>query len=374
MKIAFVTPGFSADETDWCIPILQNLARSLSGAHQVIVYTISYPNHSGDYEVKGVPVRSFGDRRTGRLANVARLYRTLEAIGREHCRQPFMAVHGFWADSGGVVAALAGRRFGIRSILTVMGGELIHEARAGYGKSRRLVAGNLARMAARRATTVNVSSEYHRKRILAGTSRIDPVVVPLGTDTGLFHDRVPPQPLAGNPAILCVGSLVTVKGHRYLLDALACVAPSVPDFHLHVVGRGPLETELRGQVAALGLGLQVSFHGQVEHHELPAWYRGAHFCVLGSLFENHGMTILEAAACGRLTVGSPVGLMPELCPPHLLADPTSTAEWARVLACAAEDQAARRTFECRLPQLVREKYSLEVTRMAFESLYRPVRV
>jgi glycosyltransferase involved in cell wall biosynthesis len=373
MKVAFVTPGFSAHGTDWCIPILQNLARSLSGAHEVIVYAISYPHHSGSYEVKGVPVRSFGDGRTGGLAGIARLRRVLEALGRDHRKQPFMAVHGFWADSGGVVAALAGRRLGIRSILTVMGGELIHEARAGYGKRRRLLAGNLARMAARRATVVNVSSVYHRKRILAETSRIDPVVVPLGTDTGLFHDRVPPRPLVGKPAILCVGSLVAVKGHRHLLDALACIAPRVPDFHLHLVGSGPLEAQLRGQVAALNLGPRVTFHGHVEHHELPAWYRGADFCVLGSLFENHGMTILEAAACGRMTVGSPVGLMPDLCPPHLLADPTDIAGWARVLERAAGDHESRQESERRLPHLVREKYSLEVTRMAFESLYRPVR-
>ncbi len=63
MRIALVTPGFSADDADWCIPMMQNLARSLSRLHDVRVYTISYPHRSGDYTVKGVPVRSFGGGR-----------------------------------------------------------------------------------------------------------------------------------------------------------------------------------------------------------------------------------------------------------------------------------------------------------------------
>ncbi len=370
MTIALVTPGFSADDADWCIPILQNLARSLSRVHDVRVYTITYPHRSENYAVKGVPVRSFGDGRTGRFAELSRWLRTLKAIGRNHRERPFDVVHGFWADSGGLVAALAGKRLGIRSILTVMGGELIHEPRAGYGKSRRLIAGNVARLAARLATIVNVSSAYHRTRILAEPARIDPLVVPLGVDISLFREDVPPCPLAGEPSALFVGSLVAVKGHGYLLQAVARVARQWPRFHLHLVGKGALESDLRQHVAALGLERHVTLHGPVEHHELPSWYRGADFCVLSSLFENHGMTILEAAACGRMTVGSPVGLMPEMCPPHLLADPTDTAALARVLLSAAEDQAGRQMFAGGLPPMVRARYSLEATTKAFESLYQ----
>ncbi len=298
------------------------------------------------------------------------MVRTLEAIGHDHRERPFDVVHGFWADSGGLVAALAGRRLGIRSILTVMGGELIHEPRAGYGKSRRLIAGNVSRLAARLTTIVNVNSAYLRRRILAGPSRLDPVVVPLGTDIDLFHEHVPPRTLAGKPSALFVGSLVAVKGHRYLLEAVARVARQRPQFHLHLVGKGALENELRRHVADLGLGDQVTFHGHVEHHELPAWYRGADFCVLASLFETFGMTILEAAACGRMTVGSPVGLMPDMCPPHLLADPADTEALARVLLSAAEDQAGWRTVEDRLLPIVRAHYSLEAMTQAFESLYQ----
>lgn len=369
LRIALVTPGFSADDSDWCIPVLQDLACGLAATHDVRVYACLYPHHSMCYRVKGVQVRSFGGTRQGRLADLARYRGVLHGIEQDHQEIPFDAVHGFWADSGGLVAACAGRRLGIRSVLTVMGGELIYEPRVAYGKRHRLIAGSLARLAARRVTSLNVGSPYHRARVLAEQSRIDPAVVVLGTDTRMFRDGVAPRRLAGAIPVLCVGSLVAVKGHRLILEALSLLSPRLPGLHLHLAGEGVLEAELRGIVSRLGLSAQVTFHGHVPHHELPAWYRGAAFCILGSLFENLAMTILEAAACGRITVGSAAGLMPELCPPQLLAEPGDVAGLARVLQRAAEDPVALDRHASGLPQRVRENYSLKRMIEAFESLY-----
>lgn len=369
LRIALVTPGFSADDSDWCIPILQNLACRLAEVHDLRVYACSYPHRSSSYRVKGVQVRSFGDDRGGRVAEFSQLRRTLRGIEQDHGERPYDVVHGFWADSGGLIAAIAGRRLGIRSVLTIMGGEMIYEPLAAYGKRRRPIAGNLARYAARHATSVNVGSNYHRERILTEQFRIAPTVIPLGTDTRLFNEHVSPRPLAGAIPILCVGSLVAVKGHRLIFEALARIARPCPELHLHVVGQGSLERELRNTVARHGLDSRVTFHGHVEHHELPAWYRGACFCILGSLFENHGMTILEAAACGRLTIGSAVGLLPELCPTQLLAKPGSAAALAQVLRLATTGSIAQDGSTRRLPEVVRAGYSLQCTIDAFESLY-----
>ena len=68
MRIALITPGFSTDDSDWCIPVLQDLARHLARTHDLTVYTTCYPNEARQYDVKGVAVRSFGDGRIGRRA------------------------------------------------------------------------------------------------------------------------------------------------------------------------------------------------------------------------------------------------------------------------------------------------------------------
>jgi hypothetical protein len=65
LNIGLVTPGFSADEADWCIPALLNLVRRLAAVHDVTVYTLRYPHHDGSYGISGARVRAFGGATIG---------------------------------------------------------------------------------------------------------------------------------------------------------------------------------------------------------------------------------------------------------------------------------------------------------------------
>jgi glycosyltransferase involved in cell wall biosynthesis len=56
----------------------------------------------------------------------------------------------------------------------------------------------------------------------------------------------------------------------------------------------------------------VTFHGDVPHDELPQFYRAADLNIVSSRFESQGMTVLEAASCGIPTVGTEVGILPEI--------------------------------------------------------------
>ncbi|MBC8075600.1 MAG: hypothetical protein H7Y32_05945, partial [Chloroflexales bacterium] len=60
MRIALIVPGFSADERDWCIPALLNLARALARGHTVQVFALRYPHRQGPYQVHNVPVYALG--------------------------------------------------------------------------------------------------------------------------------------------------------------------------------------------------------------------------------------------------------------------------------------------------------------------------
>ena len=103
MRIALITPGFSANEYDWCIPVLRNLARDLAQSHEISVYALTYPSFAKDYEVAGVPVTSFGDGRTGLVAQIRRLTRAYRRLRADHNQRPFAVLHGFWADQGGLL-------------------------------------------------------------------------------------------------------------------------------------------------------------------------------------------------------------------------------------------------------------------------------
>src|SRR5271168_3121154 len=67
--------------------------------------------------------------------------------------------------------------------------------------------------------------------------------------------------LGDEPTILTLGRLEEQKGHRYLIDALAILAPGRPNLVTLFAGDGSLEQPLRAQCAALGLGDRVRFLG-----------------------------------------------------------------------------------------------------------------
>jgi glycosyltransferase involved in cell wall biosynthesis len=85
-------------------------------------------------------------------------------------------------------------------------------------------------------------------------------VVPMGA----WLDRVPTTPPAGHEArtIVFLGHLVPRQGVQLLVEAMAVL----PDVKAEIIGRGPLEEDLRRAAARLGLGERVHFHGFVEDH------------------------------------------------------------------------------------------------------------
>lgn len=368
MRIALVTPGFSAHDSDWCIPALQDLARSLAERHDVHVFATTYPHRNDNYTVKGVPVSSLGDGRQGRLAHTRRMAKTVAAIESAHCNTPFDVLHGFWSDDGGAVTAWAARRLALPNVVTVMAGELTFEPASAYGKRHRPVTGRIARYGARQADTLVVNSEFHAREVKAVLPKLAPAIIPLGVDTVRHRREGAAQSLDGDVAVLCVASLVPVKGHDDLLRAIALARCS--RLHLHLIGEGILEGRLRDQAEELGISERVSFHGHVEHDVLPEYYRGASFCVLGSYFESHGMVILEAAACGKITIGTGVGSMPEFCPPEMQSAPGDADALAANIVTVANDVALRARLEDLAEQKVRDKYRLEQSVHVYEHVYQ----
>jgi glycosyltransferase involved in cell wall biosynthesis len=199
-----------------------------------------------------------------------------------------------------------------------MGGELVSLPDIGYGGQLSRSSRLLIRRALRGATAVTAGSAYLRRMAEDRVAGASPRRLPLGVDTGLFQPRAgpagPPPLRQGEVRLLHVASLVPVKDQHTLLSALALLAGRRPGVHLHVVGDGPMRASLRSAAAALGVAERVTFHGEVPHDRLPDYYRAADLCVLTSLHESQGMVALEAGACARATVGTGVGLLPELAP------------------------------------------------------------
>ena len=114
--------------------------------------------------------------------------------------------------------------------------------------------------------------------------------------------------------VLFSGRLVAVKGIDTLIDAFIKIAEKRPDWDLLVVGRGPLERQLRDRVPE-ALADRVAWVGFVgDRDELSALYTCADVFVLPSRYEPWAVVVCEAAAAGLAMITSDlVGAGAELC-------------------------------------------------------------
>ncbi len=141
-----------------------------------------------------------------------------------------------------------------------------------------------------------------------------------------------------------VGNFTAKKDHATLLRALAAVAasPAGGDTTLVLVGTGPLEDELRGLAAELGVADRVVFFGSRGNvfDLLPA----LDVFALSSRFEGLPIALLEAMATGIAPVAASVGGIPEVITDGedgLLVPPGDPAALASALDKALDDPALR---------------------------------
>jgi glycosyltransferase involved in cell wall biosynthesis len=115
------------------------------------------------------------------------------------------------------------------------------------------------------------------------------------------------------PHILTVGRMIERKAHCLLARALEKV--TMP-FHWDVVGTGPVELNLRDQIAGSVIRNRVTFHGLVDDRSLQELFMQATFHALipieivddqGVDGEGFGLVYLEAAKHCKASVGSRAG-------------------------------------------------------------------
>ena len=107
-----------------------------------------------------------------------------------------------------------------------------------------------------------------------------------------------------------VARLVPVKNHQLLLQAVAGLAPAVPELHLAIIGGGELENSLRQQAVAAGIADRVHFCGLIS--EIEEVYADLDLLVLSSKNEGTPVVIIEALASGCPVAATNVGGVSEL--------------------------------------------------------------
>jgi glycosyltransferase involved in cell wall biosynthesis len=120
--------------------------------------------------------------------------------------------------------------------------------------------------------------------------------------------------------VVYVGGFGPHKNLRMLVEVFAHLSRrrDFQDVRLVLAGEAESEvfhsgvSELRGQVARLGLGGRVVFTGYLEDEDLAVLLNLAAVLVLPSLMEGFGLPAIEAAACGCRVIATRESPLPEL--------------------------------------------------------------
>lgn len=115
---------------------------------------------------------------------------------------------------------------------------------------------------------------------------------------------------AGEPVrrVLSVGRLDREKNPLLLIDTMASLHATDPDWRLVLVGDGPMCGELQARVEELGLAAVVDLRGYVPiDGELPLLYRSCDAFLHVSWTEGVPQVLFEAFAAGLPVVATDVG-------------------------------------------------------------------
>jgi len=169
-----------------------------------------------------------------------------------------------------------------------------------FSRSRHAIAGN------------NEAVEVLRTKGYRGAATVIPQ---FGVDPEAF------APLASAPerpdrpfTIGYVGRLVPEKGVDLILDAVATMSG---DWHVRLVGTGPMRAALETQAAALKIMDRLTFVPPVRSTQVPSEMHQFDVLVLSSVTypnwkEQFGRALTEAMACGVPVVGSDSGEIPSV--------------------------------------------------------------
>jgi teichuronic acid biosynthesis glycosyltransferase TuaC len=224
----------------------------------------------------------------------------------------FQLVDAHYVYPDGVAAVHIAGEMGVPCVLTARGSDINVLSR--YRFVREQIAGALARADA----SVAVSSALAESMRTLGAPAQRLHVIPNGVDRDVFHygDPVAARERLHVPTnehmLLSVGNLHELKGHAFVIEAVARLRARGVAVRYHIIGAGEEHDRLEEKIAAHRLAGSVSLEGALPNERLRIWYQAASLFVLASSREGWPNVLNEALACGCPVVGTKVGGVPEI--------------------------------------------------------------
>jgi glycosyltransferase involved in cell wall biosynthesis len=132
------------------------------------------------------------------------------------------------------------------------------------------------------------------------------IAMPFGVDCSQFRLPDRPPPPAPPLRLICTRNFAPIYAVDSLVEAVAAARDRGLAIQVSLVGAGPLEAELRGQVQRLGLAEVVRFRGHVDHVTLARLLGEHHVFVTPARSDGNNVSLNEAMACGCFPIATDI--------------------------------------------------------------------
>lgn len=198
-------------------------------------------------------------------------------------------------------------------------------------------------------------------------------VVPNGIDIRGFTDQLHNETdmrSSWKKVIICPARFDVIKGHKYLIRALAKLRRERDDWVCWLVGNGGLEFNLRELVKLHGIEEDVAFLGT--RRDVPALLKQSDIFVLPSLQDNHPYAVMEAQVAGKAVIVSDAGGMPEMVAhgeTGLVFPVGNDEQLYRYLSLLLSNDQLRVHLSAQARHFGHERWSLDVMMSRMDSVY-----
>jgi glycosyltransferase involved in cell wall biosynthesis len=301
-SVAIIIPGgVGTGKNHIGVPVLTGLVNLICAHYDLTVFSLAKPND--DYQPQGFELVSVDHGNS-----LMRLARFPSIFRKHHRTKKFIAVHGFWAMPAGMLAVFVGKLFGVKSIVSLLGGDAVALPEIGYGRLHKPLLRWLTFWTLRKATNANALTQYLVNNVRAYGFKREIEIIPWGVDRELFDYH--PKSLRTPITFLHVANLHPVKDQETLIKAFAIISASIPS-QLTIVGSGVDHDKVTNWIAQHQLN-NVVIREPVPYEQLSSIYHSADVLLHTSLSEGQSEVVTEAMSCGLPVCGTRVGLMHDL--------------------------------------------------------------
>lgn len=321
MKIALLSEKYTPDIGGLAISTGRLSYLLASAGYEVRVFAPSSnlpPSEKRTLNSNGVSVTRFGSHK--RVDDT--LVDWFELILEEHKREPFDVLHAYFLPQAGFVATYAGKYLNIPSVVSIRGNDI---ERAAFDPSKF----SHVMYALQNASAVTTNASELAKKAKAFAEGREVNLIPNGIDVELFKPMTKNEGLVDAlglnhatsgvlaaedgslsklPVIGFAGELREKKGLKTLLSGYAQVNKKQPATLL-IVGEVRVGEDKKtfDEFRLSNPDSQIIVTGTISHKDMPAYYSLMDVFVHPSLRDGMPNALLEAMACEKAVIATPVG-------------------------------------------------------------------